>query len=76
VIAPSLALLGAAVIAAVPVMVIDEDTVNVDNVGVVIAGGGKGEIYAETPLPLLLKTVVPDPVHVIPSAEYAMVFVP
>ena len=75
VIAPPLALLGVEVIETDSVMVAEFVTAKVDSVGVVIVGAVS--MYVATPRPTPeLKTEVPAPVQVIPSVEYAMLFVP
>ena len=79
VIAPPLALLGVEVIETDPVMVAGFVTAKVDSVGVVIVGAIDVSVsmYVATPRPMPeLKTEVPAPVQVIPSVEYAMLFVP
>ena len=78
VIAPPLALLGVEVIETDSVMVAGFVTVKVDSVGVVIVGAIDVSVsmYVATPFPLPVKMEVPAPVQVIPSVEYAMLFVP
>jgi len=78
VIAPPLALLGVEVIETDPVMVAGLVTAKVDSVGVVIVGAIDVSVsmYVATPRPMPVKMEVPAPVQVIPSVEYAMLFVP
>ena len=72
VIAPSLSLVGAVVIEnGASTIVFELGTVNAERVI-----SARAAIFAATPYPELLKIDVPIPIHVIPSVEYAMVFVP
>ena len=72
VIAPSLSLVGAVVIEnGASTIVFELGTVNAERVI-----SARSEIFAAIPYPKVLKVDVPRPVHVIPSVEYAIVFVP